>query len=106
MTENEILKTILQKLTERSIPIEVDLWGTEHIAAYLKRSYTMVRDKIIVRLISRGRPRSTRPRNAPIRCTRRARSSNGLRAYRRNNSRVTSLAYVSPAMRPASYCRG
>lgn len=49
MTENEILKAILQKLTERSIPVEVDLWDTEHIAAYLKRSYTTVRDTIIVR---------------------------------------------------------
>jgi hypothetical protein len=49
MTENEILKAILQKLTERSIPVEVDLWDVEHIAAYLKRSYTTVRDTIIVR---------------------------------------------------------
>ncbi|WP_296946813.1 hypothetical protein [uncultured Massilia sp.] len=48
--ERDILKAILQKLTERSIPVEVDLWDTEHIAAYLKRSYTTVRDKIIVRL--------------------------------------------------------
>jgi len=47
--EKEILKAILQKLTERSIPVEVDLWDTEHIAAYLKRSYTTVRDTIIVR---------------------------------------------------------
>lgn len=47
MTETEILKAILQKLTERSIPIEIDLWDTEHIAAYLKYSYSTVRDKII-----------------------------------------------------------
>ena len=46
---NELLATILQRLTERVIPVEVDLWDTEHIAAYLKRSYTTVRDKIIVR---------------------------------------------------------
>jgi hypothetical protein len=45
--EKEILKAILQKLTERAIPIEVDLWDTEHIALYLKRSYTTVRDKIL-----------------------------------------------------------
>lgn len=45
----ELLATILQRLTERVIPVEVDLWDTEHIAAYLKRSYTTVRDKIIVR---------------------------------------------------------
>ena len=47
--EREILKAILRKLTERSIPVEVDLWDTEHIAAYLKRSYTTVRYTIIVR---------------------------------------------------------
>lgn len=47
MTDQEILKAILQKLTERSIPIEVDLWDTEHIAAYLKYSYSTVRDKIL-----------------------------------------------------------
>lgn len=45
--EKEILKAILQKLTERLIPVEVDLWGTEHIAAYLKRSHSTVRDKIL-----------------------------------------------------------
>lgn len=47
--EKEILRAILQKLTEQKIPLEVDLWDTEHIAAYLKRSYSTVRDKIIVR---------------------------------------------------------
>jgi hypothetical protein len=49
MTEKELLAAILQKLTERMIPVEVDLWDTEHVAAYLKRSYSTVRDKIIVR---------------------------------------------------------
>ena len=56
MTNDEmeaLLKAILQKLSEKAtraaIPVEVDLWDTEHIAAYLKRSYTTVRDKIIVR---------------------------------------------------------
>lgn len=49
MSEKEILSAILQKLSEKTIPVEVDLWDTEHIAAYLKRSYTTVRDKIIVR---------------------------------------------------------
>lgn len=49
MSEKEILAAILQKLSERSIPVEVDLWDTEHVALYLKRSYTTVRDKIIVR---------------------------------------------------------
>jgi hypothetical protein len=44
-----LLNAILQKLSERPLPIEIDLWDTEHIARYLKRSYTTVRDKIIVR---------------------------------------------------------
>ena len=42
-----LLAAILQKLTERAIPLEVDLWDTEHIAAYLKRSHSTVRDKIL-----------------------------------------------------------
>ena len=49
MSEKEILAAILQKLSAKSIPVEVDLWDTEHVAAYLKRSYSTVRDKIIVR---------------------------------------------------------
>lgn len=47
MSEKEILAAILQKLSEKSIPIEVDLWDTEHIAAYLKYSHSTVRDKIL-----------------------------------------------------------
>jgi hypothetical protein len=50
MTDDEtkaLLNAILQKLTEHMIPIEVDLWGTEHIARYLKYSYSTVRDKIL-----------------------------------------------------------
>lgn len=47
--EKELLAAILQKLSAKTIPVEVDLWDTEHIAAYLKRSYSTVRDKIIVR---------------------------------------------------------
>lgn len=47
MSEKEILAAILQKLSEKSIPIEIDLWDTEHIAAYLKYSYSTVRDKIL-----------------------------------------------------------
>ena len=52
MTDDEtkvLLRAILQKLGEQPLPVEVDLWDTEHIARYLKRSYTTVRDKIIVR---------------------------------------------------------
>jgi hypothetical protein len=69
MTEKELLAAILQKLTERMIPIEVDLWDNEHVAAYLKRSYTAVRDKIIVRPDFPRPP----PKSARIRCTKRAR---------------------------------
>lgn len=49
MSERELLAAILQKLSEKTFPVEIDLWDTEHVAAYLKRSYTTVRDKIIVR---------------------------------------------------------
>ena len=52
MTDDEteaLLNAILQKLTEQMIPVTVDLWDTEHVARYLKYSYTTVRDKIIVR---------------------------------------------------------
>lgn len=50
MTDDEtkaILRAILQKLSEQPLPVEVDLWDTEHIARYLKYSYSTVRDKII-----------------------------------------------------------
>ncbi|MFS2015040.1 hypothetical protein ACEN88_00495 [Massilia sp. CT11-108] len=50
MTDDEtkaLLKAILHELTEHMIPLEVDLWDTEHIARYLKRSYSTVRDKIL-----------------------------------------------------------
>jgi len=47
MSERELLAAILQKLSERTLPVEVDLWDTEHIARYLKYSYSTVRDKII-----------------------------------------------------------
>lgn len=47
MNEKDLLAAILQKLTERTIPIEVDLWDASHIAAYLKRSHSTVRDKIL-----------------------------------------------------------
>ena len=62
MSEKEILAAILQKLSEKSIPIEVDLWDTEHIAAYLKYSYSTVRDKILP-LPSFPRPISIRTVN-------------------------------------------
>lgn len=47
MSEKEILAAILQKLSEKTIPIEFDLWDASHIAAYLKRSHSTVRDKIL-----------------------------------------------------------
>jgi hypothetical protein len=47
MSEKEILSAILQKLSEKTIPIEVDLWDASHIAAYLKRSHSTVRDRIL-----------------------------------------------------------
>lgn len=47
MSEKEILSAILQKLSEKTIPIEYDLWDASHIAAYLKRSHSTVRDRIL-----------------------------------------------------------
>lgn len=47
MSEKEILAAILQKLSEKPLPVEVDLWDTEHIARYLKYSHSTVRDKIL-----------------------------------------------------------
>jgi hypothetical protein len=66
MSEKEILAAILQKLSEKAtqaaIPVEIDLWDTEHIAAYLKYSYSTVRDKILP-LPSFPRPISIRTVN-------------------------------------------
>jgi hypothetical protein len=45
MSEKELLAAILQKLSEKTFPVEIDLWDTEHVAAYLKRSYSTVRDQ-------------------------------------------------------------
>lgn len=47
MSEKEILNAILQKLSEKTIPVEYDLWDASHIAAYLKRSHSTVRDRIL-----------------------------------------------------------
>lgn len=47
MNEKDLLDAVLRKLTQRMIPIEVDLWDAAHIAAYLKRSHSTVRDKIL-----------------------------------------------------------
>ena len=47
MSEKEILAAILQKLSEKTIPVEIDLWDASHIAAYLKRSHSTVRDRIL-----------------------------------------------------------
>lgn len=63
MTTEEILKQVLDRLTTPVIPINVDLWDTKNISAYLKRSVTTVRDEICalpsfprpVRLPTKGR---------------------------------------------------
>jgi hypothetical protein len=47
VSEKELLSAILQTLKEKTIPIEYDLWDASHIAAYLKRSHTTVRDRIL-----------------------------------------------------------
>lgn len=49
MTTEEMLQNIMKRLEERVIPVEVDMWDTERIAAYMKLSYSTVRDKILTR---------------------------------------------------------
>lgn len=48
MTTEELLEVFLGKLEEKMIPIEVQLWDTARIAAYLHREYKTVRDTILV----------------------------------------------------------
>lgn len=45
MSEIELLLEAINKLSPR-IPINVDLWSVREIAAYLKRSESVVRDRI------------------------------------------------------------
>ena len=47
MSEKEILEAILQKLSEKSVPIQIDLWDVETIARVFKRSETQVRNRMI-----------------------------------------------------------
>lgn len=48
MTTEELLERVLGKLEEKMIPLEVQLWDTERISAYLHREYKTVRDTILV----------------------------------------------------------
>lgn len=47
MTTDELLHAILRKLDEKPLPVEIDMWDTAHIAAYLKMPYSTVRDFVL-----------------------------------------------------------
>lgn len=46
MSEISLLLEAIEKLSPR-IPINIDLWSIREIAAYLKRSEAVVRDRIV-----------------------------------------------------------
>lgn len=50
MTTEQMLEKLLERLTKpvvAPLPVEVDLWDTKNISAYLKRSTDTVRDDIV-----------------------------------------------------------
>lgn len=50
MSTDEMLEKLLERLTKPvlpPLPVEVDLWDTKNISAYLKRSVDTVRDDIV-----------------------------------------------------------
>jgi hypothetical protein len=60
----EKMLATLEKMQKPALPVEIDLWDTAAVAAYLKRSHTTTRDTILVqpdfpkaiRLPGRDRP--------------------------------------------------
>ena len=48
MSAEEMLAALLKKLSEPSIPVQVDAWDTECIARYMKRSANTVRREVVV----------------------------------------------------------
>ena len=50
MSTEELLEKLLERLTKPAtapLPVEVDLWDTKNIGAYLKRLVDTVRDDIV-----------------------------------------------------------
>jgi hypothetical protein len=48
-SDNELVQQLLEKLTnltKPAIPVDIDLWDTQMVAAYLKRSESVVRERI------------------------------------------------------------
>lgn len=45
----EALAAALSRASAPVMPVSFDLWDTKYIAAYLKRSVTTVRDRVVVR---------------------------------------------------------
>jgi hypothetical protein len=65
MTTDELLDALLSRLSKPVFPVEIDLWDTAHVAAYLKRSHGTVRDRILV-LSSFPRPIKLPPGDNPL----------------------------------------
>lgn len=65
MSAEELLEKLLERLGDKqpTVPLSAQLWDTEAVASYLKRSYTTVRDTILplpgfpqaIRLPGKGR---------------------------------------------------
>lgn len=50
MSAEELLEQLLERLGQntQSVPLSAQLWDTEMVASYLKRSYNTTRDSILV----------------------------------------------------------
>jgi hypothetical protein len=58
MTDRQLLEAIWQRLERAHVPLDVAMWDTADIAAYMKLSYTTVRDKVLTKP---GFPQAHRP---------------------------------------------
>lgn len=50
MSDSEkLIEQLIERLAKPALPVSVDLWDTKYIGAYLKRSVTTVRDRVVIR---------------------------------------------------------
>lgn len=49
MELEKLIEQLIERLAAPTLPLSVDLWDTKYIAAYLKRSVTTVRDRVVIR---------------------------------------------------------
>jgi hypothetical protein len=49
MEVEKMIEQLIERLAAPTLPVSNDLWDTKYIGAYLKRSVTTVRDRIVVR---------------------------------------------------------